>query len=103
MSGSLETMRPFFRPPYGDYDEELLEQLPQAGYTIVIVWTVDSLGWRGIPPEDVVERVKRAAEPGAIVLLHVGAQSTDAAALPALIENLQQAGYRFVTIRDILG
>ncbi|GBD22024.1 Peptidoglycan-N-acetylmuramic acid deacetylase PdaA [bacterium HR28] len=103
VSGSLETMRPFFRPPYGDYDEELLEQLPQAGYTIVVMWTVDSLGWRGIPPEDVVERVKRAAEPGAIVLLHVGAQSTDAAALPALIENLQQAGYRFVTIRDILG
>ncbi len=102
VSSSPETMRPFFRPPYGDYDEALLQQLPQAGYTVVIMWTVDSLGWRGIPAEDVVERVMHAAEPGAIVLLHVGAQSTDSAALPTLIESLQQAGYRFVTVRDIL-
>ncbi|MCS7246192.1 MAG: polysaccharide deacetylase family protein [Thermomicrobium sp.] len=102
VSGSRETMRPYFRPPYGDYDRALLEQLPTAGYTVVVLWTVDSLGWRGIAPEQVVDRVVRAAAPGAIVLLHVGAQSTDAAALPALIDALEREGYRFLTVRDVL-
>ncbi|MCX7622725.1 MAG: polysaccharide deacetylase family protein [Thermomicrobium sp.] len=101
VSGSEETMRPFFRPPYGDYDDALLQELPQAGYDVVLLWTVDSLGWRGIPPEQVVQRVTAAAEPGAIVLLHVGAQSTDAAALSALLDALVEQGYRFVTVRDI--
>jgi len=98
VSGSETTMRPYFRPPYGDYDEALLTLLPELGYSVVVMWTVDSLGWRGIPPEEVVTRVLAAAQPGAIVLLHVGAQSTDAAALPQLIAALQERGYGFVTI-----
>ena len=103
VSGSETTMRPYFRPPYGDYDEELLTLLPELGYSVVVMWTVDSLGWRGIPPEEVVTRVLAAAQPGAIVLLHVGAQSTDAAALPQLIAALQERGYGFVTTDAQLG
>ncbi|MBO9357971.1 MAG: polysaccharide deacetylase family protein [Thermomicrobium sp.] len=98
VSGSETTMRPYFRPPYGDYDEALLTLLPELGYSVIVMWTVDSLGWRGIPPEEVVTRVLAAAQPGAIVLLHVGAQSTAAAALPQLIASLQERGYGFVTI-----
>lgn len=98
VTGSETTMRPYFRPPYGDHDEALHALLPELGYSVVVMWTVDSLGWRGIPPEEVVTRVLAAAQPGAIVLLHVGAQSTDAAALPQLIAALQQQEYRFVTI-----
>lgn len=98
ITGSEATMRPYFRPPYGDYDEQLLQELPELGYTTVVMWTIDSLGWRGIPPEEVVQRVMAEAEAGAIVLLHVGRQSTDAAALPELIRSLQSAGYSFTTI-----
>ncbi len=100
ISGSLETMRPYFRPPYGDYDDQLLRELPHAGYTVIVMWTIDSLGWRGIPPEEVVRRVMQALQPGAIVLLHVGAQSTDAVALPDLITALREAGYGFALIED---
>jgi peptidoglycan/xylan/chitin deacetylase (PgdA/CDA1 family) len=103
VSGSETFRRPYFRPPYRDYDEELLTLLPQLGYSVVVMWTVDSLGWRGIPPEEVVTRVLAAAQPGAIVLLHVGAQSTDAAALPQLIAALQERGYGFVTTDAQLG
>lgn len=103
ITGSEETLRPFFRPPYGDYDEALLEQLPELGYDALLLWTVDSLGWRGLPPEEVVQRVVAAAGPGAIVLMHVGAQSTDAAALPMLIDALATAGYRFATVQEFLG
>jgi peptidoglycan/xylan/chitin deacetylase (PgdA/CDA1 family) len=51
VSGSETTMRPYFRPLYGDYDEALLTLLPELGYSVVVMWTVDSLGWRGIPPK----------------------------------------------------
>ncbi len=101
VSGREDTLRPYFRPPYGDYDDALLDQLPGLGYDTLLLWSVDTLGWRGLPPEAIVQRVLDHAQPGAIVLLHVGAQSTDAAALPALIEALTAEGYRFVTVDDV--
>ncbi len=102
VSGRLDTLRPYFRPPYGDYDDALLVQLPELGYDTLLLWTVDTLGWRGLAPAAIVQRVLDHAQPGAIVLLHVGAQSTDAAALPALIEALTAEGYRFATVDDVL-
>jgi peptidoglycan/xylan/chitin deacetylase (PgdA/CDA1 family) len=61
------------------------------------MWTVDTLGWKGVPTSTVVQRALSAATPGEIVLMHVGAASTDAAALPELITVLQAKGYRFTT------
>ena len=74
-------------------------------------WTVDSLGWKGtsggMSVDAVHDRVLAAARPGAIVLMHVGANPTDgttldADALPAVIRDLRAAGYRFVTLEAAL-
>jgi peptidoglycan/xylan/chitin deacetylase (PgdA/CDA1 family) len=49
-----------------------------------------------------VQRVLGALQPGEIVLMHVGASTDgttqDAAALPAVIRELQARGYRLVPI-----
>lgn len=87
---------PWFRPPYGDRDRSVDVDAGAAGYRYELMWTVDSLGWKGIPAADVVARCLARVEPGAIYLLHVGAQSTDAAALQPLIDGLRAAGYGFV-------
>ncbi len=102
VTGSLETMRPYFRPPYGDYDDSVLRDLPQAGYTVVVMWSVDSLGWNGLTAPEITERCLEGAEPGGIILMHVGAQSEDARALPGLIAALRERGYRFVTVAELL-
>jgi peptidoglycan/xylan/chitin deacetylase (PgdA/CDA1 family) len=94
------TTRPWFRPPYGDIDEATPVDAARAGYRYVLLWTVDSLGWKGLSPATVAARCLNGAQPGAILLLHVGSQSTDSAALPAIIDGLRGRGYDLVTVAE---
>jgi peptidoglycan/xylan/chitin deacetylase (PgdA/CDA1 family) len=96
------TTKPFFRPPYGDYDAATLRLAAHLGYRYVIMWTVDTLGWDGLSANQIVERVLATAQAGDIILMHVGAQSQDALALPRIIPLLEHRGYRFVTIAQML-
>lgn len=41
-------LQPYFRPPYGDYDDSVLADLGANGYGLNIMWTIDTLGWRGL-------------------------------------------------------
>lgn len=94
--------RPWFRPPYGTYDQEVLADVASGGYTWSVMWTVDSLGWQGLAPRAVTRRCLDGAEPGAIYLLHVGSQSTDWDALPAIVAGLRSDGYTFVTVAAVV-
>jgi peptidoglycan/xylan/chitin deacetylase (PgdA/CDA1 family) len=94
--------RPWFRPPYGDYDQSVLVDVASAGYGYAVMWSVDSLGWTGLAPADVTARTIAALEPGAIVLLHVGSASTDVDALPAILDAIEERGLQPVTIPQLL-
>ncbi|MHA7180079.1 polysaccharide deacetylase family protein [Arthrobacter sp. MDB2-24] len=98
---------PFFRFPLGARDARTIRDVNAAGYA-AIRWTVDTLGWQGTMngtrgPNFIVQRVMASAQPGEIVLMHVGANpddgsTLDAAALPQVISQLRAAGYGFVTL-----
>lgn len=88
----------WFRPPYGDRNTAVDAAAGAAGYRWELMWTVDTLGWKGVSPDTVVQRALSSLAPGEIILLHVGSASTDAAALPALIGAIQARGYGFVTV-----
>lgn len=93
---------PWFRPPFGDEDESVRIDVGSAGYAYVALWTVDSLGWKGLAADAVAERCLAAAGPGVIYLFHVGAASTDAGALQAVIDGLRARGLGFVSLRDLV-
>ncbi|HUG14332.1 MAG TPA: polysaccharide deacetylase family protein [Thermomicrobiales bacterium] len=95
-------MRPYFRPPYGEYNDSVLADLAANGYTINVMWSTDSLGWNGLTATQITQRVVSQAVPGGIVLFHVGAQSQDAAALQPIINQLRAQGYRFQSIADFI-
>ena len=96
-------LAPYFRPPYGEYDDAVLADMAAAGYTLNVLWTIDSLGWQqGRTTTQITERVLAGAAPGAIILMHVGEGSQDGAALPDLIGQLQTRGYRFATVKDFV-
>jgi peptidoglycan/xylan/chitin deacetylase (PgdA/CDA1 family) len=97
------TTRPWFRSPYGDHDASVDAGLGSIGYRYNVLWTVDSLGWQGLSAAAITARCLRGAAPGAILLFHVGSQSQDAAALPAVIAGLRQAGYGFGTVAEVAG
>ena len=95
-------MKPYFRPPFGEYDQATLTDLAANGYTINVMWTTDTMGWDGATSSQILQKVLAEARPGGIVLMHVGAASQDAAALPAMIDQLRARGYRLQTVRDFV-
>jgi peptidoglycan-N-acetylglucosamine deacetylase len=95
-------LQPYFRPPYGEYNDAVLRDLAANGYTINVMWSTDSLGWNGLSATQITQRVVSQAVPGGIVLFHVGAQSQDSAALQPIIDQLRAQGYRFQTVRDFI-
>jgi peptidoglycan/xylan/chitin deacetylase (PgdA/CDA1 family) len=101
---------PLFRFPFGDRTEADIRAVNRNGYAC-IRWTVDSLGWQGheggMTAELVTRRVLDASRPGAIVLMHVGANpddgtTFDADALPSIISGLRERGYEFVDLSVLL-
>ena len=94
---------PWFRPPYGDYDASVNADVGAAGYRYNVLWTVDSLGWQGLSAAAITTRSLEGAEPGAIYLFHVGAESQDGAALFGIIAGLRERGYEFGTVADVIG
>lgn len=101
---------PLFRFPYGDHDAHTIALANASGY-VPVGWTVDTLGWEGIAQfvsiDSIVRRVVANAQPGEIVLMHVGANpgdgsTLDAAALPFVISALRDRGYGFVSLDALL-
>ncbi|HLZ10842.1 MAG TPA: polysaccharide deacetylase family protein [Chloroflexota bacterium] len=97
------TMKPLFRPPYGDQDESVLQAVAAAGYRYSILWTVDTHGWLGASVSQIVDRSRLGAQPGAIYVLHVGLRSKDIEATPLIVNSLEALGYRFVTVGQMIG
>jgi peptidoglycan/xylan/chitin deacetylase (PgdA/CDA1 family) len=102
---------PWFRFPYGRRTSADIRAVNAAGY-VPVRWTVDTLGWKGTSggqtTATVVQRTLGAAQPGEIVLMHVGANpddgtTLDADALPEVIAGLRAAGYGFVTVDQLRG
>ena len=92
----------FFRPPYGDYNNALIEQAKNCGY-YTIQWDVDSLDWKNYGVEPIVNTVlnHKSLRNGSIILMHNGAKYT-AQALPKVIEGLQEKGFQIVPISKLI-
>lgn len=91
-----------FRPPYGDYDNEVITTATECGY-YPIQWSIDSLDWKNYGVQDMIDRVlqHKALDNGAIILCHNGAKYT-AQALEELITGLQEKGYELVPISQLI-
>lgn len=92
----------FVRPPNGDFNATALAAAHALGYTVV-TWGTDSLDWMNPGVSVIIHRVVSRAHPGDIVLLHASdtCKQTNLA-LPAIIADLRQRGYRLVTLRQLL-
>ena len=89
-----------FRPPYGDYDDLLIDTAQELGlYTIQ--WSVDSLDWKDLSASEIKSRVVGRVKNGSIVLFHNQGLHT-AEALPAIIKELKEKGYEFVPIGELI-
>lgn len=94
---------PFWRPPFGAYDDTVLTQARSLGLSTV-TWDVDPQDWSAPGVKVIVDRVLSAVHPGAIILLHDGYRfrSQTAQALPLIIKGLKRRGYVPVTLPKLL-
>jgi len=90
------------RPPGGNLSGELVPHAQQNSYAITL-WSADSEDYYVASPL-IVDNILRNAQPGGILLLHDGGGNRAATvqALPQIISALQQQGYRFVTIPELM-
>lgn len=89
-----------FRPPFGDYNNRLIETAKENGY-YTIQWDVDSLDWKELGSQPVVDRVTRNAKKGSVILFHNNAKYV-LEYLPLVIERLQKEGYEIVPISQLI-
>ena len=89
-----------FRPPYGDYDDLLLDTATELGlYTIQ--WSVDSLDWKDLSASEIKSRVAGRVQNGSIVLFHNQGLHTHEA-LAGIIRELKAKGFTFVPIGELI-
>lgn len=89
-----------FRPPYGDYDDELIKTASELGY-YTIQWDVDSLDWKDLSAADIAMRVINGVKNGSIILMHNNGLHT-AEAVPIILETLKNRGYSFVPVGELI-
>lgn len=102
----------FFRPPYGGRWFGLFLLLRERGMR-AIQWSDTGFDWKkDFGPAEIVRATLRGLDAGSVILLHDGHNvfppdqvdcSSTVAALPAIIEGAQKAGFAFVPLEEFLG
>jgi len=89
-----------FRPPYGDYDNEVVTVARSEGYEVV-QWSIDSLDWKNKGVDDLINRATKNVKKGDIILFHNDSKYI-LQALPTILKTYQQQGFTMIPARDIL-
>lgn len=90
----------YFRPPYGAYNNQLLETAESLNLT-TIQWDVDSLDWKGLSAQSIADRVLGNVKNGSIILMHNNADNI-VPALVLILTRLNQLGYKVSTVGDLV-
>lgn len=87
----------YVRPPYGVWKEGLEKDLG----VLPVMWTIDPLDWKIKDPWEITRKVVTQAREDAMILLHDCYGPSVEAAL-AIVDRLQQEGFVFVTVEELL-
>lgn len=90
----------FFRAPFGDYNDAVLETASGLGLQ-TIQWDVDSLDWKGLSATQILDRVKQSVTNGSIILFHNNSDYI-LEALPLVIKYLRENQYSMVKLSNLV-
>ena len=92
-----------FRPPEG-YCPDGVREVAQGNGFSVILWDIDTRDWAGGDSHTIAEHVMDRVVPGSIILFHdyIAKNSPTPAILKEILPQLSAAGYRFVTVSELL-
>jgi len=84
------------RPPYGAYNDAVLNQLQQP----VVLWDVDTEDWDSRNAQTIVDNIIANINDGDIILMHDIYEST-AEAVELLVPRLKEMGYQVVSVSEM--
>ncbi|MGN1197503.1 MAG: polysaccharide deacetylase family protein [Acetatifactor sp.] len=87
----------YVRPPYGSWDKSFEKELNM----FPVLWTVDPLDWSSKNVTGITRKIVTNTKENDIILMHDYFETSVTAALKA-IDELQEKGYTFVTVDEIL-
>lgn len=87
----------YVRPPYGAWDKSLEAELNM----FPVLWTVDPLDWCSTDVAGITAKVVNKVEENDIILMHDYFDTSVTAAL-AVVDELLDEGYTFVTVDEIM-
>lgn len=92
-----------FRPPYEDFNRQILNTARQLDLSTVI-WNVDPRDWARPGVSAITSNILTFTQNGSIILMHDGGgnRSETVAALSNIISRLLARGYTFVTIPQMM-
>lgn len=96
-----------FRPPYSAYDDRLKTYLARTHRRLVL-WSIDSGDWQGLAAPAIIKNVLSRVRNGAIIIFHDNNEDARAdrhptvEALRTILPALKAAGYRMVTVSELL-
>ena len=89
-----------FRPPYGSYNNDLLNVCSSLGLSAV-QWDVDTLDWKGLSASEVTSRVMNHVQNGSIILMHNNADHVTES-LRLTLDWLTMKGYKVTSVGELI-
>jgi peptidoglycan/xylan/chitin deacetylase (PgdA/CDA1 family) len=99
--------KPWFRPPFGDWNATVRAGVAAAGWKYLVMWDVDMIDWKlesdgGPTAAEMATKLTANARGGSIVLMHLGGYNT-LAALPGILAACAGLGLQPVTLVTMFG
>jgi len=99
----------FFRPPKAWLRDSIKRKIKSMGYE-TILWSLNSKDWVGFKHRHIVRNIIERINNGDILLFHDsgnvlkmegGNRAQTVAAIPLLVKELQEKGFKFVTVDEL--
>jgi peptidoglycan/xylan/chitin deacetylase (PgdA/CDA1 family) len=92
-----------FRPPYGELSADVLTVLAHKGLPPVLWDVVSGDPSAGSTASSILHAVLKKTRPGSIIVFHINGRGWKTAeALPSVITELRERGFRFVPLSELL-
>ncbi|CAE6439118.1 Chitin deacetylase [Rhizoctonia solani] len=95
----------FMRPPYGEYNDEVVEKAAHNGQTVVI-WdfdSEDSIGATAEQSKKYYDNILDRHPSHILTLNHETIETTAHQVIPYALKKIKEKGYRMVTVAECLG
>lgn len=88
------------RAPSGDYNNTVIDACENSGRTY-IQWSVDSLDWKDLNTQQMLDRIIPKTKSGDILLFHNDTKYT-AESLDKILTELEKKGFSFLKVSDLI-